>query len=297
MPKTPTPERWAIDLSIVLRTILGEDRFPIDVEMLALEYTRQRYPDDPITRVRARDLPGFEGALVKASRDDQGWGIAYSTGITSEGRRNFTIAHELGHYLVHRHQYPDGFRCRQEDLLTWDSEANRVEQEANRFAANLLMPLDDFRAQIDPRHKPSLDDLSGCAIRYGVSLTAAILRWLGYTRRRAILVVSRDGFILWARSSEPAFKSGTYIKTSGRPPIEVPIPSRELFRAAGAGVNTTMKHSPGVWLGEPVEEHGVASDRYDLGFSLLLLPSSGPVAGVDHEWAEDAYDRFRNGFT
>ncbi|MGH0348779.1 hypothetical protein NKZ16_06100 [Sinorhizobium meliloti] len=51
------------------------------------------------------------------------------------------------------------------------------------------MPLDDFRRQIPERVKLDFDALSGCAERYRVSLMAAILRWLHYTGRRAVLVV------------------------------------------------------------------------------------------------------------
>src|SRR3546814_7564717 len=63
------------------------------------------------------------------------------------------------------------------------------------------MPLDDFRRQIDAKVRVDLDIISHCADRYRVSLIAAVLRWLSYTQKRAVLVVSRDGFILWARSS------------------------------------------------------------------------------------------------
>ena len=65
--------------------------------------------------------------------------------------------------------------------------------------------------------------------RYRVSLIAAVLRWLSYTGKRAILVVSRDGLVLWVRSSEPAWRTSAFFKTSVAGPIEVPataLPSR-----------------------------------------------------------------------
>ena len=65
-----------------------------------------------------------------------------------------------------------------------------------------------FRKQISDKDKPTIKDLSGCAERYSVSLIATILRWLGYTHRKACVVLSNDGFILWARSSKNAFKDG-----------------------------------------------------------------------------------------
>jgi len=32
-------------------------------------------------------------------------------------------------------------------VVRWDSEYGQVEHQANLFAANFLMPLDDFRAE------------------------------------------------------------------------------------------------------------------------------------------------------
>ena len=63
------------------------------------------------------------------------------------------------------------------------------------------MPLNDFRNQISG--EVSLDSLGHCADRYGVSLTAAILKWLSYTDEKAVVVMSRDGFMNWASASTP----------------------------------------------------------------------------------------------
>lgn len=56
-------------------------------------------------------------------------------------RQNFTIAHELGHWILHRHlfethpeKYPVLLRS------TFGVKKNAVEQEADNFAANLLVP-------------------------------------------------------------------------------------------------------------------------------------------------------------
>lgn len=50
-----------------------------------------------------------------------------------------------------------------------------------------------------------------------MSLIAAVLRWLSYTEKLAVLVVSRDGFILWARSTTAALKTGAFFRTSAGP--------------------------------------------------------------------------------
>jgi hypothetical protein len=135
-----------------------------------------------------------------------------------------------------------------------------------------------------------MDSLSAAAERYGVSLMAAILRWMEYTHRRAILVLSRDGFILWAKSNTPAFQSGAFIRTKN---LTVPVP---LSALAGAGVaaireNNTRDHEGGVWIAEPVRELAVASDQFDFVISLLLL-SSQPRFSIEQAEEEDTFVRF-----
>ena len=86
---------------------------------------------------------------------------------------------------------------------------NKIEGEANTFASYLLMPLDDFRAQIKGR-AIDIDVMTDLADRYAVSLTAAILKWMTITDKRAMIVVGKEGFIDWAWSSEPLLKSGIF---------------------------------------------------------------------------------------
>ncbi len=76
---------------------------------VALEFSRQRFPEDPIVSVLGDDLPDFDGALLKAKMGRKGWGIIYNDAIASRGRINFTLAHEFGHYLLHRSRPPQRF--------------------------------------------------------------------------------------------------------------------------------------------------------------------------------------------
>lgn len=246
-----TPKKWAYQLTHLLNTVFGNDHFPINVETLALEYSKEVYPDDPVSLVKGKKLPGFEGGLYRAPAGKTGWGIFYNSGISSPGRVNFTLAHEFGHYLLHRVSMPEGISCGEQDLLRWDSQYNQIEKQANEFAATLLMPLDDFRIQLGDRDKPTFERLSFCAERYGVSLTAVILRWLEYTSRRACLVISREGYVLWARSSQRAWKSGFFIRTTNRPPVALP-PTSLAADAAIESPQGSRRHEAGVWFKEGV---------------------------------------------
>lgn len=268
-----SPQRWANTLTLLLNSVHGaaDERFPVTVPELAKEYSRHRFPDDPVSLVMGDVLPTFDGALYKAPPGKKGWGIIYNRAIASPGRINFTIAHEFGHYLLHRLRFPDGLECGQQDMMRWDSEYRQIEAQANDFAASLLMPLDDFRRQIDGRAKPTLDDLGGCAERYGVSLVAATLRWLQYTERRAVMVVSREGFILWARSSPAALRTGAYFKTAGRSPIAVPARSLAAQPELLEKSRGQLVHDSDIWFAEPCEEIALASDQYDFTISLLHL--------------------------
>jgi hypothetical protein len=287
----PSPERWAIDLSLLLNAVLGLDHFPIKVPALAKEFSAQKYPDDPITLVEGDSLKNFDGALYRAPAHKKGWGIIYNKAISSPGRINFTLAHEFGHYLVHRHAYPNGIRCGDQDVVRWDSAYGQIEHQANVFAANLLMPLDDYRRQIDAKSKVDLNMLSHAAARYDVSLIAAILRWLQYTSRRAVLVVSKDGFILWSRASDAAWKSGAFFRTS-QGPVEVPSTSLVARRDGLVDGKIGIKMAPSTWLREEVREMTVFADQYDFVITLLLLSNEIQYQQFDAEPEQDTYDRF-----
>ena len=207
-------QRWANQLTKLLDVVQSDDRYPVRVADVAREYSHQVFPDDPIEIVKGAELPGFEGGLFPAPKSKgKGWAILYNNAVESPGRINFTLGHEFGHYLAHRRKFPEGIQCDPRALMSWDSEYAQVEAEANAFAAGLLMPLHDFRRQIASEAQPSLDDIGSCASRYDVSLLAATLRWLEYTTRRAVLVVSRDGFVKWARSSKAALRTGAFFRT------------------------------------------------------------------------------------
>lgn len=286
------PQRAANEITVVLRAA-GVAEYPLDVRTVATEISRAKYPESPITRIKGDVLPGFEGALSPAPAGRVGWGIFYNSGIESRGRINFTLGHEFGHYMLHREAYPNGIRCSTEDMVTWESEYAQRENEANIFAATLLMPFDDFRSLIDQRKRPDFEELGASADRYEVSLIAATLRWLQCTSRRSMLVVSRDGFVLWARSSERALRSGLFFKTRNRPPIEIPTQSLAANPNALTNSKGVCEFDNDVWLGQPCTEHILLSEQYDFTLSLLHFPDADCQTEDLEDEEEDVADRMR----
>jgi len=272
-----TPQKWAFQISHILNAYHNDsqNRFPVDVEEIARNFSNQKYPDDPISVIKGRNLPNFDGGLFKAPPGKKGWGIFFNDAIQSKGRINFTLAHEFGHYLLHRLDHPDGIQCGEQDFVRWESAYGQIEHQANVFAANLLMPLDDFRGQINPKVKINFEMIEHCKNRYAVSLIATILRWLEYTERRAMIVVSRDGFILWSRSSKSAFKSGLYFKTSNQPPISIPDNSLAARRSPFEPTDDCIQLPTGTWFkNEGCEEAVIESELYDFTISLLHFEST-----------------------
>ena len=294
-----TPQGWAIRLTQILslhQAAHGLPRFPVDVAALAQDFSRQVFPDAPISMVGGLNLSkGVEGMLMPRPDGSGEWGIIYNESIRSAGRRNFTLAHELGHYLLHREAHPGGLQCTSRNMADWDSARNRIEAEANTFASYLLMPLDDFRAQIKGR-TIGIDVMTELADRYAVSLTAAILKWMTITDKRAMIVVGKEGFIDWAWSSQPLLRSGIFY-AARQTVIELPahsLAAREVDADTG---RHGQRHEPGVWLGnEPVREMTVFSPSNEMTISLLIYPDKAPsrweVAELEEEPTDDTFERF-----
>ena len=239
----------------------------------------------------------FEGMLLPNPNRNGEWGIIYNSSITSKGRINFTLGHELAHYLLHRHLSPEGFRCSSRDMLDWKSEHGQIEAQANTFASFLLMPLDDFREQIRSQ-AITMALMRHLSDRYEVSITAAILKWLGITDKRAMIVVSKDGFIDWAWGSKRLFKSGIYYRARQE---TVPLPELSLAARRDPSIDAEIGfvHPKGVWVGnEEVNETTVFAGKSDMAITLLLYPNDGAsylrlMPDSEEEDTLDTYDQFQ----
>lgn len=221
-------------------------------------------------------------------RKRPGWAILYNPSIRSEGRVNFTLGHEFGHFLLHRKVNPNGFRCGQSEALGMarDAKLVEVEREADLFASYLLMPLDDFRTQLGSS-RISADLLRHCADRYGVSLTAAALKWLEATNECTVVVVAVNGFVLWCRRSTSAQKAHIFFRSG----MELAPTS-----AAATGDHNQpsegVRHARGVWGPRAAREVAIYADQYEMTISLLVFEDTAPL-GADwlDEEVEDCFDR------
>jgi len=300
-----TPRRAANDLTVLLRTVLGEDRFPVDVEALAREVSRNN--EDPIATIKGVEIDGFEG-MLRARRKKPGWQILYNTQPRYRGRERFTLAHEFGHYLLHRRpltadDYGDGalsdgfdFECLPLRANEWVDAEKEREEEADTFASYLLMPIDDYRDQVNGEEmtRGLLDHVTD---RYGVSLLAAVRKWIEFTDTRAAMVVARDGFALWGRASTAAYKTGIFVRSG------MPIPDGSIAALGPAAQyaedDQAIALPAGVWTfsrgSEPVRELTIFSERLGMSVSLLQFEKGPLLAEIDDAEPWDTYDQFLAG--
>jgi hypothetical protein len=273
-----SPAREAIKMAQLWRAVHGLS-FPINAGALAQEWSKNVAPEAPIGELHAQELKGFEGGLFWL-KERKVWALLYHPHPDLPGRSNFTVAHEFGHYVLHR-KLQEAFQCSQSATL--GITGARIEREADQFASYLLMPIDDYVQQVRGR-RITLDVLGKCADRYGVSLTAAILKWLEFTDQTAIAVMGREGMLHWWKASSSA---KNYAFESLQEGMELPLGS--LAVSPNQVFSTTdyrlgVEHSEGVWpMRLPVREMVVLSDRYDMSISLLILDSPG----VEHPDAPD----------
>ncbi len=116
-------------------------------------------------------------------------------------RLRYSLAHELGHIVLHR-----GLR----------GTIKQVENEANRFAAELLMPADVI---VDDLSRPvTIRSLSSIKLRWGVSVAALVMRarTLGVISERKAGSLFAEINRTWGRSSPE--------------PIQVPVEKPRMFR-------------------------------------------------------------------
>ncbi|HWW06376.1 ImmA/IrrE family metallo-endopeptidase [Collimonas sp.] len=265
MSDPTTPAAWGIQLAKLW--LASGQGFPVNVETLALEVTKQRF-SEPVGIVMPHGIDGIDGMLSKRKKHKD-WCISYDKKVVVPGRINFTIAHELGHYLLHRTLH-ETFQCGQAEMMDYDSlESKRLESQANTFSSYLLMPRNDFDAQIKGQ-EISFELLGRCAERYQTSLTATVLKWLEFTEEAAMLVVAdHDEFICWSYCSQSAKLLRAY-----KPPGEsVPPSVLEHLRANLSGSRTARRVEPGVW--HPTEEaieSAIISDQFEQIIFLIRFP-------------------------
>jgi Zn-dependent peptidase ImmA (M78 family) len=142
----------------------------------------------------------FEGVLVTDDAKSTG-SIAYNEASHVE-RRRFTIAHEIGHFLIPWHGAKA--QCAVADMGVLRSKDTRksTEAEANRFAAALLTPGILFKRDIDHLGAPETEHLTALARKYQVSKEMAARRYTELCDYCCAVIFSHRGTVRYPVKSQ-----------------------------------------------------------------------------------------------
>jgi Zn-dependent peptidase ImmA (M78 family) len=239
-----------------------------------------------IVEIRTETLRSLEGALQMTPGRDVG--SVLLNAASSRQRRRFTLAHELGHFLNALHEPVPGnqFRCSRWDMIAEiDSRElgdrhNRQEAEANRFAAELLMPADRLQPYLV---KPaSLDTGLAIADALDVSKAAALRRYVQLHDRPQAVLFARNGRLMY-QVRHAAFPRLCLTKDA-----QLPSGGNGDKIAAGETVD---------WLAQPSSQ-SLQLQRLSQsdGYETLLIQTEGLLGSGyeadDDEPVEDLVDRF-----
>jgi Zn-dependent peptidase ImmA (M78 family) len=120
--------------------------------------------------------PDISGVIEPCDQAQSGFRIRLNRHEKIE-RQRFTLAHEIAHFLLHRHDIGGGLV---DDAMYRSSLSSRKEVEANKLASELIMPTNLVRKEREARAGLPADDLiSELATVFRVSKQAMRIK-LGY---------------------------------------------------------------------------------------------------------------------
>lgn len=141
---------------------------PVDVETLSFALG---------VPVHYAYLPDSTSGMIERTKEDR-FRIVVNANH-SRNRQRFTIAHELGHFMLHRHLIGHGiedsraFRSSEGSVYANRDIGPSQETQANKFAVGLLMP-DHLVEKV--QQDPSLQSAAAQAKALGVSEQAYCIR-------------------------------------------------------------------------------------------------------------------------
>lgn len=179
----------------------------------------------------------FDGALL-CSRNRLSGRILVNAALREEGRKRFTIAHEIGHFIIHRERQ---ISCLPSDIARWEDGRANPERQADSFASELLLPSAEVLKQVGAEW-PSFQLVISLADFFGASMTATARKYCEIATQECAVVWSVDGIIKWMH---PASRFRHWITTGSE------LSSGTLARQMldGAIVPTGMQEIPAeAWI-------------------------------------------------
>lgn len=192
------------------------------------------------------DTDAFEAALIMDVNKAAGAILLARNRLAP--RTRYSLAHELGHWLIptHRPDVGHGFECQLDDLHRVDEKEQnrrrRIEAEANRFASALLMP--PRRVRTEMGRAPDLEDVVALANKFGVSKEAMARAYVDASRQPIAVLILHRGLVkrVYRNSDFPWIDIGIGQK--------VPFNSIASASRPASSMSELDECDPAIWLSE-----------------------------------------------
>lgn len=153
-----------------------------------------------IKEIKATNTPAYEGLLITDTAKSKG--IILYNSKSPATRKRFTVAHELGHFLLPFHD--KNAQCASSDLKATKSNASNQnkEAEANRFAIELLAPQQQIKTILKPHRYPDIEQILDLHKRFKISKEAAARRYIDCTDHSVAIIFGKEKAIRYVIKSE-----------------------------------------------------------------------------------------------
>jgi hypothetical protein len=202
-------------------------------------------------------------------------------------RARFTIAHELGHYFIagHRNALRAGLAPHHRSFCEYESKLF-VEQQADCFASNLLLPREPFLKKAKSC-SPGLGGVLSLSDHFDTSVTATAIRYASLGVTPCIVIKWNTGRFGWKWLAEDVYAAG-YRKTIEEKAKVVPGSATDKAFATAAppperffkSATTAAFWFPFVGAGSDrdvmLHEHAMPLGRF--GVLTLLYPMDGKLS-------------------
>ncbi len=139
--------------------------------------------------IQEQNLTTHDGRLIC---DNEAGIITINKNLKEAGQKNFTIAHELGHFILDNRKKTS---CTRIDIMS--ANAMDAEKEANIFAAELLMPEEWVRQEVQ-WNGSGIDVLKQMSVKFAVSLSAGGIRYTQTGKMPMVLIATKDDKVIWS---------------------------------------------------------------------------------------------------
>jgi hypothetical protein len=211
----------------------------------------------------------LEGAIAQLVRAGSHVHIVVSERVTDRCAIRFSIAHELGHFMLGHPSRPPSELCSGARPRPGAREQRNYELEANAFAGELLIPSHLARraCEVSP---VSMEVPRQIARDFDVSILASAIQFAELSPERCAAVFSSRREVVWTAPSE------TFVREIPRGKRIDPHSVAWDFFVRGELDDRAQPVPADAWFDTSAEvdivEHSIASPQHGTVLSLLWIP-------------------------